>query len=313
MWTRREMIKDGNCISLFSRIMVVVMLLMTMLVGEVNGLSSSSGMMSGSDIQIVGMPGGTPQSLPYSYVQRFPRWSVEEVGDDNNHQSLKSLPGTISNMQDEDEGFVNPTSIQELWWPKDLEVLQIRPTLDVLLQSGMPKYAAGGLQVRTLSGGEKKEWRNYGMNSQPLARQWTTFGFAVEPEFRVETFLGQLPTSQENENDNDDNEKKKGVEWEVLKTSSADDMKQTLERMAGFLSQVEEDDALLMGFHILSIPTVTEWTDLPQPAMSTALVALATAEPDAQELLDMDNGLIALTATSILAVQLSQIESGKKK
>lgn len=275
---------------------------MMMVFEVVNGLSSSSNSNSilggSSDIQIVGTPGGALESLPYSYVQRFPRWSVE-----GENRKLIPLP--------RDNGFVDPTSTQELWWPKDLNVLQVRPTLDVLLHSGMPKYTAGGLQVRTLGDDGTTEWRNYGMNSQPLAKQWTTFGFAVEPQFRVETFLGQLP-SNDKKDDKDSDGDGEGTLWKILKRSSPDDMKQTLENMAEFLSSVEEEDDLLSGFHILSIPTITEWTDLPQIKDPMALVALATAEPDAEALLNLDNGLVAMTATSILAVRLSQIEAGKK-
>jgi len=265
---------------------------------------------SSSDIQIVGLPGGGPQSLPLSYVQRFQRWSMEkgeEEGDDN-EMTLKKLKGLDS---DDDDGFVNPTSTTELWWPSDIEDLEVRPTLDVLVQSGIPVYASGGLHVRVppKAAADGMEWRNYGMNSQPLARQWTTFGFAVEPEFRVETFLGSI--LQNDDNNVDDNEGK--AKWTALKSSTADDMKQTLGSFAEFLSSVDEDSPLSSGFHVISIPTVPEWSDLPQKSSSPfALVALATAEPDAKELLTMDSDLVAMTATSILAVQVSQIEAGAK-
>mmetsp|Transcript_28985 Transcript_28985/g.43789 ORF Transcript_28985/g.43789 Transcript_28985/m.43789 type:complete len:190 (+) Transcript_28985:150-719(+) len=131
-----------------------------------------------TSIQIVGLPGGKLQTLPIQYVKSFPRWIYD---DDNN--KLHQVPSS--------DGFVNPTSVEELYWPLDLHQLQIRPTLHLLFSKGSPTYAAGGIEVRVPPevSNDEQAWYNYGLASQPLAYQWTTFGFTVEPEFRVETFV----------------------------------------------------------------------------------------------------------------------------
>lgn len=137
-----------------------------------------------SDITIVGQAGGAPQKLPGSYVKGFTRWSVEELASES--PTLQRLP------TEGDDSFVNPTSTEEVWWPMDISTLQARPCLDVLMQGGQPKYAMAGLTVRVPkeASSDGSDWRNYGLNSQPLAGQWTTFAFAVEGGFRVECFVG---------------------------------------------------------------------------------------------------------------------------
>ena len=139
---------------------------------------------SAPDISIVGQAGGAPQKLPGSYVKTFNRWTVEQISSDS--PTLQRLP------TEGDDSFVNPTSTEEVWWPVDLKSLQVRPCLDVLMQNGSPKYAMAGLSVRVPENvsGDGNDWRNYGMNSQPLAGQWTTFAFAVEGGFRAECFVG---------------------------------------------------------------------------------------------------------------------------
>ena len=284
-----------------SRMFSSIILLLWLEIPAIYGFSASQS----PDIQIVGMPGGAPQMLPASYIKSLTRWSIEFSGDDGKEISVEKLKGADSN--DDDNGFVNPTSTLELWWPSDIDKLQARPTLDILLQRGTPVYASGGMDIRVPpdAAADGMEWRNYGMNSQPLARQWTTFGFAIEPNFRVETFWGEAS------NNKDEGEETKKVKWECLKQYSAADMTKTLELFAEFISEIDEESPLISGFHVVSIPMGTEWFDLPK-GTPYALVSLATAEPDAEELLTMDTDLVAMTATSILGVEVSQIEAGGK-
>ena len=286
----------------------MLLLLLLLLGSEIPAVLGFSASQS-QDIQIVGMPGGAPQMLPGSYIKSLARWSIEFSGDDGKEVSLEKLQGADSNDNDDDNnGFVNPTSTLELWWPSDIHKLQARPTLDILLQRGTPVYASGGMDVRVPpdAAADGMEWRNYGMNSQPLARQWTTFGFAIEPNFRVETFWG---TASNNNEEKEEEGETKEVKWECLKQYSAADMIKTLELFAEFISGIDEESPLISGFHVISIPMGTEWLDLPK-GTPYALVSLATAEPDAEELLTMDPNLVAMTATSILGVEVSQIEAG---
>mmetsp|Transcript_12192 Transcript_12192/g.22854 ORF Transcript_12192/g.22854 Transcript_12192/m.22854 type:complete len:359 (+) Transcript_12192:36-1112(+) len=160
------------------------------------------------NIQIVGESlsslGGI-QYLPGSYVNTFPRWSVDFHGHDHDdddattcdasskHIQLIPLEGTVSSDLEQHQ-YVDPTSNQELWWPSDLKTLQMRPSLDFFVKNGIPSLVMAGIQIRVPpeSSMDGKEWRNFGRNSQPLASLWTSFQMAVEKGFRVETFYGRV-------------------------------------------------------------------------------------------------------------------------
>ena len=150
-----------------------------------------------STIQIVGYGDGTIQRLPAQYVlQSFDRWILLQ------EEQEAGTAGTKQLQKIGDSDFVNPTSISVLWWPVDIPIMQARPTLDIILQHGQPKYVASGLDVRVrvvnddgidTSHQGKKDimywWRNHGMNSQPLANQWTMFEAVGKSNFRVEVFI----------------------------------------------------------------------------------------------------------------------------
>jgi hypothetical protein len=217
----------------------------------VTGLSTASSL----TVSIVGLPGGVTQSLPISYVQSFQRWVVEG--------------GKVLSR-------VCDSKISEIEWQATME---IRPTFDVLIKSGVPSYAMAGLQVR----GNTQE-------SCPLARQWTTLSFAVEPNFRVEVFTGNC----------DDGNAALDVGG-----NPTESMKNALEVFGIVLSQLGESSSLSEGFHIVSIPLENDWKPLPPPVKGPyMLTCLATAEPEAEELLTMDPGLVEMTASSIMELRI---------
>ena len=162
------------------------------------------------------------------YVKSIRRWiEVEEGGGGNGIIQLEPIPGAggVGIRDDDDDGipsgWVDPTSTSDLWWPRDLDSLQVRPALNVLFRSGVLSYVSAGLDVRVPTrrrndgcrgGGDVREddgdgiaavvaapppssssWRNHGLNSQPIARQWTTPGIAYERMFHVEGFVLPLP------------------------------------------------------------------------------------------------------------------------
>lgn len=220
---------------------------------SVAGLSSASSMSA----NIVGIPGGVTQSLPISYVQSFQRWVVEE--------------GRILSR-------VCDSKTSEIEWNKDTK---IRPSLDILIKSGAPSYAMAGLQVKD----NNKDYC-------PLARQWTTFAFAVEPVFRVETFTSTNSESHEALIFKDN-------------TNPVDRMKTAMELLGIVLSQTGEGSPLSEGFHVVSIPLGSNWIALPSPEKGPySLTCLATAEPEAEELLTMDSGLLEMTASSVLELRV---------
>ena len=279
-----------------------------------------------ADISIVGQAGGAPQKLPGSYVKTFHRWTVEQISSDS--PTLQRLP------TEGDDSFVNPTSTEEVWWPVDLKSLQVRPCLDVLMQNGSPKYAMAGLSVRVPENvsGDGDDWRNYGMNSQPLAGQWTTFAFAVEGGFRAECFVGTsdadggaTETGRRTEEKDDSTMLYERIfpgDLGALNDRpsanamfASQRMSEALESLGVFLSGIDDASPLSSGFHLVSFPLITdEWTDLPKLKNEKGykLICVATAEPDAEKLLEMDEGLVQLTATSVLSVDVLPIASGSE-
>ena len=215
------------------------------------------GAASSLSVTIVGIPGGGTQSLPISYVQSFQRWVVED-----GRVLSRVCNGDVSEVQ---------------WNDK----LQIRPTLDVLTKSGAPSYAMAGLQVKG--------------NDQdlcPLARQWTTFAFAVEPNFRVEAFMT-------------DGDSVDSYEAIKLQGDAAESMNAAMELFGILLSEMAEGSPLSEGFHIVSIPLGSDWTNLRSPEkVPYTLTCLATAEPEAKELLTLDTSLVEMTASSVLELRV---------
>ena len=294
-----------------------------------------------ADVKIVGM--GVTQSLPTSYVRTFGRWSVDGRYDGDEG-------GTIARLHTEgDETFVDPTSTSELWWPSDIRSLQVRPAFDVLLRGGVPSYAMAGLNVRVppTASKDSSEWRNYGLCSQPLASQWMPFGMAVDPDFRIECFFGKRKekvVGGENSDDNGngdveedmENGAKEELTWERFSPSSLGALDDTptahtmfavertrtaVEALGVFLSGIGDDSPLSDGFHVVSFPLTNEWIDLPhlpeseeklEGASGYRIACVATAESDAEALMSVDAGLLEMTATSVLDIDVWRTASGSK-
>eukprot|EP00584_Thalassiosira_punctigera_P008938 CAMPEP_0172543820 /NCGR_PEP_ID=MMETSP1067-20121228/14111_1 /TAXON_ID=265564 ORGANISM="Thalassiosira punctigera, Strain Tpunct2005C2" /NCGR_SAMPLE_ID=MMETSP1067 /ASSEMBLY_ACC=CAM_ASM_000444 /LENGTH=329 /DNA_ID=CAMNT_0013330295 /DNA_START=107 /DNA_END=1096 /DNA_ORIENTATION=- len=293
-----------------------------------DAFSAASVPSSADGIKIVGLPGGKVESLPGMYVRSFRRWIVDN--DVNNSDECGSAPARSSpqiepmmgtgvfNLPKMDGEWVNPTTIDELWWPRDLTTLQVRPMLNVLFRNGLLSYVSAGLDVRVpharSSAGKENEggdgyavssWRNYGLNSQPIARIWTTLDIVMEKLFHVEAFVLRI----------DD-------EHETLFPSL--DVQGVMERVATFVAELDSLSPLAEGFHIASFPMMENWTDLPHPTGSKKdgetgedgtevlyrIVCLATSEPFASKLLDMDEDLLTMSSTSVLEVLVSRTAKG---
>ena len=327
--------------------------------------SSSSG-----GITIVGLPGGQVQSLPGMYVKSIRRW-IEVEGGRGEIVELEPIPGAggVGIRDDRDgipAGWVDPTSTSELWWPRDLDSLQVRPALNVLFRSGVLSYVSAGLDVRVSrrdgcrgddvredGGGDiaavgvgaappspspSSSWRNHGLNSQPIARQWTTPGIAYERMFHVEGFVLPLPPrggeggegGGDDDGCGDDGRRRHETLFPSL------DARGAMERAATFAAEMDDSSPLAGGFHIASFPMTREWIDLPksmnddggrgdddgggdvggsgaEPSSGGAaykIVCMATSEPFASKLLDLDEGILAMSSTSVLEIDVSRTAEG---
>ncbi|GFH47163.1 hypothetical protein CTEN210_03638 [Chaetoceros tenuissimus] len=277
-------------------------------------LSQLSSALITGNIKIVGKSGGQSQFLPGSYVNNFPRWHVEIVGEETINLTRLIGSGIDRNTEEVQtiaQEFVDPSSNEELC-------------------SGIPSYVLAGIEVRVPSHIAKdgREWKNFGMNSQPLASQWTTFDIAIENGFRVELFHGE--TLLKNQKDNGEQDE---IQWTALMKDScsssdeidsiqkqeqladkAKDAQNAMGVMGNLLAGLDENSPIASGMHIVSVPTSSEWIDLPQTKDEDGykLVSVATVESDAKELMTMDEDLIALSATSVLKVDVTRIAPGSK-
>ena len=258
----------------------------------------------------------------------FRRWIVEDDGDKLQMEPIMGAGISLPNLPS--EGYVNPTTTSELWWPRDLSKLQIRPMLNVLFRNGMLSYVSAGLDVRVPckkideDGDAISSWRNYGLNSQPIARQWTTLDIAMEKIFHVEGFIMQ---KNDQYNSDDNNEEEQQYYYETLFPSLT--VQNCMQKVATFMAELDTLSPLSEGFHIASFPIMDTWTDLPKTLKekegsdtndeTTAeeddetiykIVCLATSEPFANKLLDMDEDILTMSSTSVLEVDVSRTAPG---
>lgn len=213
---------------------------------------------TGGGFRIVGIPGTGTQFLPESYVSTFGRFQVE-----------KSLLVRRVCRQGGYAPFV-PGSI-------------IRPTLDILVKNGILSYVMVGVEEKDNPA------------CPPLAQQWTTFELVMEPNFRVEVFLGAR-----------DGKDEQIMQVETIQIQSA------LQEFGMILAETSQ--AISEGFHVISIPLADKWTQIgdvddvvvddTNNGDAKIITFLASAEPDARELLTLDSSLVEMTASSVMQMRV---------
>jgi hypothetical protein len=277
------------------------------------------------------------------YVSTFRRWivvideSTSIVDADNaasnsllcsnsRIQSMEAIPGAGGCHTA--AGWVDPTTTNELWWPNDLPSLQARPTLDILVRNGRISYVSAGLDVcvptittaTTFSKSsseeeaeeekaEKKLWRNHGLNSQPISRQWTTIDIALEYNFHIEGFIVGLQQPLHHDQCDDESDHvtppsssiiDDDAEVDATTTNKEsinettttrlfprinnDKVRNAINAVATYLVEVDDDEqllssssSLLKGFHIISYPLMKEWIDLPSSSSSSLSLTTTTS------------------------------------
>ena len=259
----------------------------------------------------IALPGNKVESLPGLYVSTFRRWVVEHEDGETTGGKCEPISGAGSSLVD--EGWVSPTTTKELWWPRDIEKIQARPAVNVLFRSGVISYTSVGLDVRVPhiknEGEEEKTWRNWGMNSQPIARLWNTFDICLEKLFHVEGFVI----------DNSGN-------IEELFPNSG--IQTAMERVASFVAEVDSLSPIAEGFHVVSFPITQSWSVLPTPkdhdvsskdesaAMQEEppqykIILFGTSEPFGKKLLMEPDSVLEMSSTSVLEIDVVRTEEGK--
>ena len=124
----------------------------------------------------------TVQSLPVSFIAAWPTWILD-------HQ------GALTKIPDEKDGYVNPTSIDEVWHPVDL----LRPTilscaLGFHIRDGTIRHVFPAVDVgypphlnETTNTNNNRSinpyYRNRGLCSVPRAYQWIEFHSLLPEEY----------------------------------------------------------------------------------------------------------------------------------
>jgi hypothetical protein len=154
----------------------------------------------------------------------------------------------------------------------------IRPTLDILVKNGILAYVMVGVEEKDNPA------------CPPLAQQWTTFELVMEPTFRVEVFWGA----------------RDGKDEQIMKVETIQ-IQSLLQEFGIILSETSQ--AISKGFHIISIPLADIWTQVGDDVVDAngnarIMTFLASAEPDARELLTLDSSIVEMTASSVMQVRV---------
>ena len=193
-------------------------------------------------------------------------------------------------------------------------------------------------------------WRNHGLHSQPIAKQWTTLDVAMEKLFHIEGFIvfeGGVGGKKEDDDDDEDDDEQ-NVQPQSLPQPIQDhsrhqrrapyhydtlfpslNVQDALQKIARFVAELDPSSPLASGFHIASIPMTKHWIDLPTnnnndrkdndmkgnendeiEVVAYKIVCIATSEPFASKLLDLDENVLTITSSSVLDVDVSRISPG---
>ena len=100
---------------------------------------------------------GTSERLPSSFVRDWPTWILSDSG------LFSKVPA--------DKGFVDPTTIDEIWQPIDLKQPECRLALGLHIRNGQIRHVMPAVDL-SFDG----EHRNRGLCSYPRAYSWVDFG-----------------------------------------------------------------------------------------------------------------------------------------
>ena len=259
-----------------------------------SGVSVARALSAASAATITILQGSDAQLMPFSYCERWPTWSARTDAGDAGGFGMSAVPCT--------DGFVSPTSVDELWVPQDLPALTGRPALGAVVCSGEVRQIFPSVHL------EVKGFRNFGLASLPRARTWLDFRAAGAMRW-------DLPRLSVFARD------REGAEWRSL-LGAADDAEETeaiaTEGAFAFLVELlarEEGGGLGDGFHIVDVPlpAVRPLQPLPTPAedeQGARLCAFFSDEAagSPRELLERDE--LGLNNCALLDVSIVGIAPG---
>lgn len=248
-----------------------------------NGGPSSSGLdESSSEPEVVERPFieitnlGTKESLPSSFIQRWPNWFLETNG------SLSRIPDEESG-----NGFVTPTSVEQLFQPIDLKRPEMKLALGLHVRSGQIRHVMPSLDV-SYNGLH----RNRGLCSVPLAYTWVDFGYLnsladfSSYEFRV--------SSKKHVSSEDTDPQ----EWNRIFALSGNVINKALERAIVCLAESDSDD-LGSGSHIVHVALDnSEVAEIPK---TKNILQATLVEVGGQGEEDLDIGILEVAVVTTMS------------
>ena len=150
---------------------------------------------------------GIYESMPVSYVRTFDHFVIADpVKCDTKHftKSMENneklnesyerslgvpigeilrIPNPNTQSDDENLGYVDPITFNEIWTAADLDFPKAHCALTFLVHKGVPKYVFPNLHTYINQGG--KRWMNRGLNTVTLCPTWARFSdlYPFEDQF----------------------------------------------------------------------------------------------------------------------------------
>lgn len=202
---------------------------------QTNSLSSSIQSKNFIELTNLNNNNGQKQTLPSSFIETWPTWVLEENG------TLSRIPDEESNT-----GYVNPTSIDELWQPIDLKRPDMKLSLGLHVRSGELRHAMPAIDISYGDGLH----RNRGLCSVPIAHSWVDFGSLALSDWKR---LQLKISSKQLENQ----------KWTQLSISKEGAISQAIERAMLFLSQTPPDD-MAEGSHLINVVVDADVVGVPK-------------------------------------------------
>jgi len=234
--------------------------------------------------------GSTLQSLPAGYVTSFPHLVITRDGSDFKVSDIPTGGGG---------GFVNPHSFTDLWVPDAMDPPPaMRLALSALIKDGQLRCVLPGIDsFVTTAGGTA--WRNWGLNSVPLASEWLDVGYVPLDQLRISAYArGPSPDGPGADID--------PAAWKPLLEGLSVD--QALGSLFSILSDPPPEIAAAdSGFRLLTIP-------LPETSFESVenggVVRVYLSEyPEPRKLLDLKSG--EACGGGFLEVAVRVVASGK--
>jgi len=208
------------------------------------------------------------QSLPANYVFSFPHLTT--VPDTVGGASLDVLPSAESG-----NGWVNPHSLSQLWVPmKMAPAPRARLALGALVKEGQLRCIFPAVDLFTTSasddGKSPMTWRNWGLNSVPMASTWLDSDFIPLAELTISVYA--LDSSEEDTID----------AWAPIRESF--DISENVGQLIALIADPPKEFPT-KGFALLTIPLVG--ADIPLPKRRTLTRVYLSDYPEPRKLLEL--------------------------